>query len=124
MSANFNQINSVQPPIMHSQSSLQAAEQQQAQIHRENAANLQRQLDKLPAIGDAYLDKKISEINEALRPYSRYIEREMHDITHSIMYRLKNTTTNEVIDEFPPSKIQDLVAKIWERVGLFVDEKA
>ncbi len=124
MSANFNQINSVQPSYPHSQANTQAVEQQQVQLHRENAAALQKQLNKLPAIGEDYLDKKISEINEALRPYSRYIEREMHDITHSIMYRLKNTSTNEVIDEFPPSKIQDLVAKIWERVGLFVDEKA
>ncbi len=124
MSANFNQINSVQPPYLIGQASAQAIEQQQVQLHRENAIALEKQITKLPAIGEAYLDKKISEINEALRPYSRYIEREMHDVTRSIMYRLKNTTTNEVIDEFPPSKIQDLVAKIWERVGLFVDEKA
>ncbi len=123
MSASFNQISSVQPSYQHNQTNAQPVEHQ-AQLHKESVDTLQKQLKKLPTVGDEYLDKKINEINEALRPYSRYIEREMHDVTRSVMYRLKNTKTNEIIDEFPSSKIQDLVANIWERVGLFVDEKA
>ncbi len=40
------------------------------------------------------------------------------------MYVMKDTETNEVIREFPPKKIQDMIAKMWEIAGLFVDEKA
>ncbi len=124
MSANFNQINQVQSPYVQAQSGAHAVEQRPALKHEQNAVTLEKEINKLPSIGEAYLDKKISEINEMLKPYNRYIEREMHDVTHSIMYRFMNIQTNEVIDEYPSSKIQDLVAKIWERVGLFVDEKA
>ncbi len=35
-----------------------------------------------------------------------------------------DTETNKVIKEFPPEKIQDMIAKMWELAGLFVDERA
>ncbi len=41
-----------------------------------------------------------------------------------MMYTVRDTKTNEVIAEFPPKKIQDMIAKMWELAGLFVDEKA
>ena len=56
--------------------------------------------------------------------HNRHIERAVHEVTHSVMYTIKDSTTNEVIMEFPPKKIQDMIAKMWELAGLFVDEKA
>tara|TARA_Y100000588_G_C13982738_1_gene807963 strand:- start:482 stop:862 length:381 start_codon:yes stop_codon:yes gene_type:complete len=75
-------------------------------------------------INDEMLDKSIEQANKTLENYNRYIERSVHEKTKAIMYVMKDSTTNEVIREFPPRKIQDMIAKMWELAGLFVDEKA
>ncbi|MBM7561331.1 flagellar protein FlaG [Fusibacter tunisiensis] len=70
------------------------------------------------------LDKSVEQANKSLEIYNRRIERAVHEVTHAVMYTVKDTVTNEVIQEFPPRKIQDMIAKMWELAGLFVDEKA
>ncbi len=70
------------------------------------------------------LEQSVNQANKTLKQYNRYIEREVHEVTHAIMYKLMDSDTKEVIAEFPPRKIQDMIAKMWELAGLFVDEKA
>ncbi len=70
------------------------------------------------------IEKSVEQANKALKVYNRKIERNVHEVTKAIMYTMKDTETNEVIKEFPPRKIQDMIAKMWELAGLFVDEKA
>ncbi len=70
------------------------------------------------------MEQGIKQANKSLESSNRYIEREVHEKTHAVMYKLKDSVTGEVIAEFPPKKIQDMVAKMWELAGLFVDEKA
>jgi flagellar protein FlaG len=74
-------------------------------------------------INDAMLENSVEAANANLVQYNRMIERTIHEKTHTIMYVLKDTVTNEVIREFPPRKIQDMIAKMWELAGLFVDER-
>ncbi|MDW7662168.1 MAG: flagellar protein FlaG [Bacillota bacterium] len=73
---------------------------------------------------DEMLKKSIEQANKSLEMYNRKIERSVHEVTHTVMYTVRDTVTNEVIQEFPPRKIQDMIAKMWELAGLFVDEKA
>jgi uncharacterized FlaG/YvyC family protein len=77
---------------------------------------------------DAELEKimegPVKQANIALRPYDRQIEREIHQVTKALMYTIRDTKTNEVIAEYPPKKIQDMIAKMWELAGLFIDQKA
>lgn len=80
--------------------------------------------DSKKIIDDKMLEDSIKQANKSLQNYNRYIERSVHEKTKAIMYVVKDTTTNEVIREFPPKKIQDMIAKMWELAGLFVDEKA
>jgi flagellar protein FlaG len=75
-------------------------------------------------INDEMLDKAIEVANKTLAKHNNFIERSVHDVTKTVMYVMKDTETNEVIREFPPKKIQDMIAKMWEIAGLFVDEKA
>ena len=75
-------------------------------------------------INDEMLDKAIEVANKTLAKHNNFIERSVHDVTKTVMYVMKDTQTNEVIKEFPPKKIQDMIAKMWEIAGLFVDEKA
>jgi flagellar protein FlaG len=74
-------------------------------------------------ISDEMLENSIKQANKNLEQYNRTIERSIHEKTHAIMYVLKDTQTGEVIKEFPPRKIQDMIAKMWEMAGLLVDER-
>jgi uncharacterized FlaG/YvyC family protein len=75
-------------------------------------------------INDEMLDKAVEMANKTLAKHNNFIERSVHEVTKTVMYVMKDTTTDEVIKEFPPKKIQDMIAKMWEIAGLFVDEKA
>ncbi|MCL2183121.1 MAG: flagellar protein FlaG [Chitinispirillia bacterium] len=84
--------------------------------------------DGSKAADDAELDKLMEEpvrqANKALQPFHREIEREIHHVTKALMYTIRDTETKEVIAEYPPKKIQDMIAKMWELAGLFIDQKA
>ncbi|MDR2693744.1 MAG: flagellar protein FlaG [Chitinispirillales bacterium] len=70
------------------------------------------------------MDESIKQANKSLASYDRQIEREIHSVTKVLMYKIRDTKTNEVIAEYPPRKIQDMIAKMWELAGLFIDQKA
>lgn len=70
------------------------------------------------------LNEAVKQANQSLKMFDRRIERTIHEVTKAVMYTLRDTKTNEVIAEFPPKKIQDMIAKMWELAGLFVDKKA
>jgi len=70
------------------------------------------------------MDESIKQANKSLANYDRQIEREIHSVTKVLMYKIRDTRTNEVIAEYPPKKIQDMIAKMWELAGLFIDQKA
>lgn len=80
--------------------------------------------DKSKDVNEDLLKKSVEQANKTLQQYDRTIEREVHAVTHTVMYKIRDTKTHEVIAEFPPKKIQDMIAKMWELAGLFVDEKA
>lgn len=70
------------------------------------------------------LKHSITQANKSLAQHNRVVERSVHDVTKTVMYTVRDTVTQEVIAEFPPKRIQDMIAKMWELAGLFVDEKA
>lgn len=81
---------------------------------------------------DAYLDpekekelmaKSIEQANSTLKSVDRFIERSVHDVTGVVMYTIKDSKTKEIIAEYPPKKIQDMIAKMWELAGLVVDKR-
>ena len=50
-------------------------------------------------------------------------EFKIHERTGRIMVKLVNKETDEIVKEIPPEKILDLVASIWDLVGILVDER-
>lgn len=65
----------------------------------------------------------IESANEKFVAYDRRFEFSIHEKTKQIMVKVIDVTTDEVIREIPPEKILDMVAYIWESVGLIVDKK-
>lgn len=73
---------------------------------------------------DEVLAKSVDQANQSLKLYDRKLELAVHEVTKTVMYTLRDTKTNEVIMEFPPKKVQDMIAKMWELAGLFIDKRA
>lgn len=46
-----------------------------------------------------------------------------HEETNRVTIKIVDKKTKEVIKELPPEKTLDMIAKVWEMAGLFVNEK-
>lgn len=76
----------------------------------------------------AQLDEKsiieaIEKANKKISDKSKEFEFSVHEQTKQIMVKVIDSQTHKVIKEFPPEKILDMVAKMCEEAGIFVDEK-
>ncbi|MBM7582630.1 flagellar protein FlaG [Caldicoprobacter guelmensis] len=65
----------------------------------------------------------VKQVNKALEGTNRRFEYSIHEQTNTIVIKVIDTETNEVIREIPPEKILNLIAKLWELAGIIVDEK-
>lgn len=65
----------------------------------------------------------IEKANKQFRTYDRRLEFSIHDTTHEIMVKVINTEDDSIIREIPSEKVLDMVAHMWEIVGILVDEK-
>ena len=70
-----------------------------------------------------HLEEAIIEANEAIFRGDDHFEFRIHEKTGRYMVKLVDNETDEIIREIPPEKILDLVASIWELVGILVDER-
>lgn len=65
----------------------------------------------------------IERANKAINGANKSFEYSIHEGTKQIMVKIIDKDTKEVIREIPSEKILDMVAKMWELNGLFVDER-
>ncbi len=82
------------------------------------ASNEDKEKIKEPA-----LDLAIEKVNLKLASLDKRIERSVHAGTKAIIYKVKDTTTNQILSEFPSENVQTIISKLWEVNGLFVDHK-
>jgi len=61
--------------------------------------------------------------NKVLFGTDSHFQFEMHDKTGRVMVKVISTETDKVIKEFPPEKLLNAVAGLWELAGIIVDEK-
>ena len=69
------------------------------------------------------LEEAVRSTNKILFPNDRRFEFKVHERTGRMMVKLLDRDTDEIIRELPPEKILDLVASIWDLVGVLVDER-
>ncbi|NLO83178.1 MAG: flagellar protein FlaG [Clostridiales bacterium] len=86
-----------------------------------NRQNTDKSLDK--NIDQNDIIQAVKQANKALEGTNRRFEYLIHERTNTIMIKVINSETDEVIREIPPEKILDLIAKLWELAGIIVDEK-
>lgn len=76
-----------------------------------------------PTIAEQTVIKAIQHANKKLQGIQTEFEYSIHEKTKQIMVKVLDKETKEVIREIPSEKILDMVSKMWELAGVFVDEK-
>lgn len=79
---------------------------------------------ELPGPSRSFISKTTEFLNQILEESRRRLKFNVHEATGRIWVQIIDTETHEVIKEIPPERYLDLVARIWELVGILVDEKA
>ena len=69
----------------------------------------------------AQIEKAVEEINKKAHNSEAIFG--VHEETNRVTIKIVDKETKEIIKEFPPEKTLDMIAKVWEMAGLFVDEK-
>lgn len=78
--------------------------------------------NELPVSEKAVIDA-IERANKAISGPNTRLQFSIHKDTKAIVVKMIDSDTNQVIREIPPEKILDMVAKMIEMAGLFVDER-
>ena len=73
---------------------------------------------------DKDIEKSVEKLNKFLEDENVHAVYERHDKFNTIMIKIVDNNTKEVVAEYPPKKILDMVAKMCEMVGILVDKKA
>jgi len=76
-----------------------------------------------PTIAEQTVINAIEHANKKLQGVQTEFEYGIHGKTKQIMVKVLDKETKEVIREIPSEKILDMVSKMWELAGMFVDEK-
>ena len=98
----------------------------QEESKKSNLKNQNQQIkpeNKMKELKEDELIHFIEEANKDFLLSDRKFEFSIHEETKAIMVKVINAGTDEIIREIPPEKILDMVAKMWEMAGIFVDEK-
>lgn len=75
------------------------------------------------SITEQELHKAVEETNRIIFGDNEKFEFKIHERTGRFLVKLVDNETEETIREIPPEKILDLIANIWEMVGILVDER-
>lgn len=70
------------------------------------------------------IKKATDKLNKLLEDKSTHVEYEVYGKSKSITIKILNNKTKEIVKEIPPKKIIDMVDKLCELAGVFVDQRA
>lgn len=69
--------------------------------------------------------KAVDKLNKFLEGEGSHAEYSFHDkLKYDMMIKIVDDKTGQVIQELPPKKILDMIAKMCEMVGVIFDKKA
>lgn len=91
--------------------------------NQKNETGAKNQGEEKKQISDKSVIDAIEKANKIMINHNTRAEFSVHEKTKDIMIKIIDTDSNQVLREYPPKKILDLVARLWELAGLFVDER-
>lgn len=69
------------------------------------------------------LQHAVENANKKLKALKTNCEFKYHEETNRICIKVKNEDTGEVIREIPPEETLDMIGKMWDLMGLFIDKR-
>ncbi|ANY74069.1 hypothetical protein BBD41_16595 [Paenibacillus ihbetae] len=78
---------------------------------------------ELDSVNRQELNQLVEKYNKALQENGTELKVSIHEKTQSIVVKIVDIHTDEVIKEIPPEKMLDLVYNLCQSLGIFVDEK-
>ncbi|AGB42113.1 flagellar protein FlaG [Halobacteroides halobius DSM 5150] len=97
--------------------------EQTQQVQEVNNKNNQSASEQEKGFTKEKLQEGVNKLNEAVQAFHEELQFELHKESGRLMTKVVNTESNEVIKEIPPKEVLDMLGKIKEMVGLFLDEK-
>ena len=73
---------------------------------------------------EAEVKKAVDKLNKFLEADNLKVEYAVHEKFGDLMIKIVDNNTKDVILEVPPKRILDMVAKMMETVGIFMDKRA
>lgn len=94
-------------------------------VTSQNGTNDKDNLNESKEVNFKDVKKAVDKINKLLEGEQTHAEYSYHDFyKNDILIKIVDDTTGKVIQEIPPKKIIDMIAKMCEMVGVLVDKKA
>lgn len=115
------EINSVELSNQMHQIENKSVSEIKANVNQNGAAEATNTKEK--KIDGEQLKKAVDTANNVLFKNNTHLKFQIHDKTKDVMVEIIDDVTGEVLKEIPPKKIIDMMAKICEIAGVFVDEK-
>lgn len=80
---------------------------------------------KQKSISEADVKKAVDKLNKFIDDENTHVVYEQHDkFKNTFIVKIVDNSTGQVIQEIPPKKLLDMVAKMCEMVGVLFDKKA
>ncbi|MEG0772992.1 flagellar protein FlaG [Clostridium sp.] len=92
-------------------------------INNDEVKNLNHNENAEGNFSEENIKKSVEKLNKFLEDEKVHAVYERHEKFNQIMIKIVDNDTKEVIAEYPPKKILDMVAKMCEMVGILIDKK-
>lgn len=117
----------VNPAAKHDAGGSKSADVNLDLVRNQSAPNIQPVADKENEIeasaSESHIKSEISKANRRLKEHNTKCEFGYHEETKRVTIKILDKETEEVIREIPPEKTLEMIEKMWELVGLLVDER-
>ena len=91
-------------------------------LEKDVAPNKKNQADDKEAFNETTdLKRIVSEANKYVVGLNTEFSIETHEGTNRTIVKMIDLQTHEVIKEFPPEEMLNVIAGIWEQAGILVD---
>lgn len=74
-----------------------------------------------PAVSE--IGRAVDGLNEAFKVVQTHLRFRLHEDTHRYYVEIVDTLENEVVREVPPKRFLDMLADMYQFMGIVVDEK-
>lgn len=89
----------------------------------EIASNLREQNTSQNNVPSVDLAGSVDAVNQMMKDFSARLSFQLHKESNQMMVRVIDIHGNKVLKEIPPKEWLDLIGRIKDMVGLFIDER-